>query len=374
MTLHGGGIRFIAERTTREIADAFRDGDGGARLRFRAAQAAPGPGPPAEILARRQAPDGAPGGDAWRLDLPAATRRMLDLPPEAPDGAGDDPAGAPIMAQQFHLYLPIVPLGEGQAPIPSGLLEQLAEKCSEPSFRACPGHLPAICDAAVIADLRANGRRLIFPGLAVPALFRLPLEFAAACFRFGHSMVNSHYPWSAGFDPAGLGALSNLTHLGMGLVTSPVRRLPDGWRIDWARFHAGRAARVDCAIAQELGDLPAAHFDAASGLGPALDPASGQPGLSLAWVTLFRANQLGLASGQGLRAAMLAQGVAVPPLPGPVFPEGHALCAGLGPAQRDFLNQATPLWLYTLREAELAGTGRLGPLASRVSGAAGPHC
>ncbi len=224
-------------------------------------------------------------------------------------------------------------------------------------------YLPMVCDNAVLAEINALGRKVIFPG-AVPPFFQVSPEFAVGCFRFGHSMVNSSYPWNAQNPQSSLYQLLNLTHLGVGLQWTPGHRLPDDWIVDWSMFAdpATKARAIDCMTTNTLHNLQGGFVDQGSDV-----PA--QANYSLAYLTLLRARQLGLATGQQLVGSVrqVVQNFHTPAEgPNDLFPANHPVCAGITAAERDFLNTRTPLWLYTLREAELAGTGRLGPLGSRI--------
>ena len=63
--------------------------------------------------------------------------------------------------------------------------------------------LAKVCDPAVLSDVMANGPRnwRITDG---GDLF-MPVEFAAAAYRFGHSMVRTLYDYNINFSPTDLG-------------------------------------------------------------------------------------------------------------------------------------------------------------------------
>jgi len=104
-----------------------------------------------------------------------------------------------------------------------------------------PGH-PAF-------DLRLYTERYIGP----PAI---PFEFSAAAFRFGHSMIRSHYRVNAaGIEYPLFGASKDdYRHLGGG------RRLPAMLEIDWTRFFFERPPREETkdVSVEELGALSSA--------------------------------------------------------------------------------------------------------------------
>ena len=93
----------------------------------------------------------------------------------------------------------------------------------------------------------------------------MPVEFSAAAYRLGHSMVREAYSHNRIFTPGGLAPatlqlLFRFTGLSGGIVgdlapnpptaPTPISVLPSNWIIDWRRFHevalaesAGRAAQ-----------------------------------------------------------------------------------------------------------------------------------
>ena len=61
-------------------------------------------------------------------------------------------------------------------------------------------YLPRICDAAVVDDVFANGRRLFEPVATPTDVPTMPIEFSVAAFRLGHSMIRRAYDWNVEFD------------------------------------------------------------------------------------------------------------------------------------------------------------------------------
>lgn len=228
-------------------------------------------------------------------------------------------------------------------------------------------YLPRIIHPDVYRDVKENGRCVIFEGKEAPEFFQVPLEFAAACFRFGHAMVRETYDWSpfeqaaAGYDirtktyPISIGAPGDLNQK---------------WVVDWPRLldtgvtAASRFAHpIGCRIASDLRNLDKEWIEQ-----EAIDWLD-YP-YSLGQLTLFRGRSLGLASAEELWSAV-AEGGRCPP---PDFVDETDMFASVaddanlrGGTMKD-LRKTTPLWFYTLREAEKFGGGgrHLGPLASRV--------
>lgn len=202
----------------------------------------------------------------------------------------------------------------------------------------------------------------------------MPAEFAAAAYRLGHSMVRERYSHNrifrdGGVAPGTLGLLFNFTGKSGQIVgelappnagqnpTGPQPTLPSNWVIDWRRFFdlgtppttpdfsLNHARRLDSRIVPALHTLP--------GL-------SGREA-SLAFRNLRRGVILGLPSGQDVARAM---GVAK-------LTEDEVM-AGLTAAEKanlrsHDLHQATPLWYYILKEAEVQHAGaRLGAVGSTI--------
>lgn len=174
----------------------------------------------------------------------------------------------------------------------------------------------------------------------------LPVEFSAAAYRFGHSMVRPSYfindlvrqqngnvripLFSASDDP-----LANLNGF---------RPLPQSWGFQWKYFFdvepgfaSQRSYKIDTRLTAPLGALPAL------------------PDLAnLALRNLLRGLRLGLPSGQNVARAM-----GIPPL--------SDADLGLGGRGAPDFDGDAPLWFYVLREAELlAGAQHLGPVGGRI--------
>jgi hypothetical protein len=229
--------------------------------------------------------------------------------------------------------------------------------------------LPAVCDPSIVRsclDRRAPlyttfvARNGTAPSGALP----LPLEFSAAAFRFGHSMVRSGYSFNLNFGPGRPGGIATMKQMfeftgkGADPIGGPgiaLPLLPHNWIIDWADMlgtesgSAQRARAIDTRIVPPLGEM-------------INQPGGGAvPGLmkKLAARNLRRGLLLNLPGAEALIDAVNAAGLATIP---PVSPE--ALWEGFDPAFSEAFVAGTPLWFYVLREAELAGTGRLGALGS----------
>lgn len=254
--------------------------------------------------------------------------------------------------------------------------------------------LPRIVEPGVLDDVFANGRRFFEATppeghTVVPQQPSMPIEFAVAAYRLGHSMIRAAYEWNPVFGTAP-GSLANgtlrllfdfsgtagtLTPFGAPAVGDAGRALPTNWIAHWNRLFdfaetpslgvAGPgpgklnfARSIDTLLVDPLKTLPAGSF-------------GGQPGVppieaNLAFRNLMRARMVELATGQQmaslfgvevLSASQILEGD--PNIPG-------ARLTGLNEVQRQAFASDTPLWFYILREAELSGTGRLGVVGSRI--------
>src|SRR5215211_6782281 len=190
--------------------------------------------------------------------------------------------------------------------------------------------LKRICGAAAVSNAMASV--VAPPGSA----FRMPVEFAVAAYRFGHSMIRDRYWVNFNFPNATLGQVFEFNR-------NP--RLPvfSNWVVDFnAFFDTGvpvpvhnKARRIDSILANGLELLP------------------GFSGLMaiLATRNLRRGLALGLPSGQGM-----ANFFSIPPM------TAAELTQGLPTAEKNVLSASgglllnkTPLWYYVLREAAVVG-------------------
>jgi hypothetical protein len=195
--------------------------------------------------------------------------------------------------------------------------------------------LPRLIGDELTAELLADGPRWfdISDGVFIP------LEFADAAYRYGHSQVRHSYQVNERLGPVPL--FPDL--MGFGPVG------PDE-TVDWPLFFDAdaeqppqRAKRLDGRLPQSLIDLP---YQIAG-------EASGSDYASLAVRDLQRGQAMALPSGEAVARHLGVQALS----------EDEVGLRDLG------WEIETPLWLYVLREADVLGDGdRLGPVGGRIVG------
>lgn len=207
----------------------------------------------------------------------------------------------------------------------------------------------------------------------------MPIEFSVACYRFGHSMVRGAYDYNRNFgrqkdaadSPDGnLRARATLDQLFefTGKHKAPFRgapTVPHNWIIEWQRFDGssklpGRTARlIDTRLDNPLGDL----LNEGKELSATPTPEEERINKllkQLAQRNLRRGYHLSLPTGQALATAL-----DIKPLTAAEIRDGNSEDVNEALDKGGFAER-TPLWFYTLKEAELEGGTRLGPLGSRV--------
>lgn len=193
--------------------------------------------------------------------------------------------------------------------------------------------LPALVGQNVVDGVLQDGPRWFH---LQPGAF-IPLEFADAAYRYGHSQIRHRYKLNAATD-----AVPVFPDL-LGF-----RPVPPEHKIDWTLFfdapgtrRAQRAKRIDGKLVRALIELPVA----------VTGECEIQDYHSLAVRDLQRGQGVGLPSGEALARHM---GIA------PLTSEQ------VGIASTDWKGE-TPLWYYILREADVcAGGNRLGPVGGCI--------
>ncbi len=236
--------------------------------------------------------------------------------------------------------------------------------------------LPEFIDADVLASTIAEGPQ--FYPLKAARRGIVPIEFSAAVSRFGHSLARGRYSLNDVFDRVRVFPLdeSELERNLLGRRPIEPERQIQWWRFfdfnsfqgdldddvdQFAGLQVGR--KIDRFLARPMLRLPIGGPGLPEIIIDRTNTVAGRPVVSLANLTLFRGQALGLPSGQAVAAAM-----GFDPIPNSALglcPPETACPVGDLPLTED-LDEA-PLLLYVLEEARIERGGEaLGPVGERI--------
>ena len=221
--------------------------------------------------------------------------------------------------------------------------------------------LRRIANTDIVDDILRHGNR-IFP----EDEFFMPLEFSAAAYRFGHSMIRQDYDFNVNFLPTSLDLLFTFTALSGQLGDQSLGEsdtLPENWIIQWEHFvdvgePFNHARAIDTRLVEPLFELKSLQGQ----------PLPGER-KSLAVRNLLRGYLLRLPTGQAVarRLRRRLEGVREIEVLG-----ANQIKNGVDARQARILENAgfldrTPLWYYILAEAAILTEGRkLGPVGSTI--------
>jgi hypothetical protein len=223
-------------------------------------------------------------------------------------------------------------------------------------------HLPQICGQAIVSDVLARGNRFYRPP---PGDAFMPIEFGAAAYRFGHSMVRPSYRanFTSGTgdstNPAAdpfFGLVFDATEPDFSAPVSydrddllggyPAARRYIGWQtfFDLGDGQVKNNKKIDTTISSVMFTLPV----------PAIAPHTQTSPTVLPQRNLLRQLTWGLPAGQAVARAMSAE------------PLGPADLSDIASVYAPF-GTSTPLWYYILAEAKVTADGlNLGPVGGRI--------
>lgn len=219
--------------------------------------------------------------------------------------------------------------------------------------------LPEMIDKSILAEVMAGMEKLDWLEPTEDPF--IPVEFAGAAFRFGHSILQSSYDWNRFFSGPQTALFFNLFSFTGGEGLEGHDTVPSDWIIDWRLFYdfsyygikapsqPNFSGIIDTKLIVNLRDL--VEFDE-------LDERN------LAIRNLLRGRFLELPTGQEVVKALGSKLNGKPTLtPGQIASGPHGAII-----KRHGFDTQTPLWYYILKEAELLGRFgyHLGPVGSYI--------
>ena len=228
-------------------------------------------------------------------------------------------------------------------------------------WAVCNDYLRYILHPSVFKQLPAKLKKSLLE--SPPADFKIPIEFSAAAFRFGHSMVRDVYKTGVNKSHGHLVKLHDFLQQ-TGIVGGVNFTLPAEWVVCWNRFffisdlarsRINRARKIDTQIANELHQLESPLVGKGASV---VKPFSVQlpnepfePRLPVR--TLLRGFRMRLPSGEEVASQLAIErpDLGIGGLQEDQIVEGPHKDILTDP--RYGLRWNTPLWYYLLKEAEI---------------------
>jgi LysM repeat protein len=309
------------------------------------------------------APLARPKGKGDDNDLPREPR-SADIKHDRAALIGDPRNDENTIISQLHVAF----LKAHNALIDQGLPFREARRTLRQHYQHIVVHdfLKRIADPKIVDDVVVNGNKWFNP-YAEP--FFMPIEFAVAAYRFGHSMIRSLYNFNSNFrvntrPPGSLDLLFVFTalsgQLGEDLGLEPADGLPENWIIEWENIVGSgdavmKTRKIDTNLAALNGG---ALFRLRDESGTPLPDDAAR----LAVRNLLRGYRLRLPTGQAVADLLGVR----------VLSKDQIRQAAGSDAQRAALDSSefltrTPLWYYILAEAKALHDGaHLGPVGSTI--------
>jgi hypothetical protein len=262
---------------------------------------------------------------------------------------GDRRNDANLITSQMHLAF----LRAHNKLVQAGESFQSAQRILRQHFQwlIVSDYLPKVVDSEVRTSVLNREIDALNPLQGEPFM---PVEFSAAAFRFGHSMLRNRYRYNKHYQKVRLSELFLPK-------TDGYYPVPDEWIIDWSGFIDGGqnvARLIDTRLTQPLKRL----IDSKGQPLKNLINLKGQPVRpSLAALDLMRGYLMGLPTGQAVATALGEPVLTKNEIEGAVPLEQSAILSESG------LSTETPLWYYILAEAAFRKEGLcLGRVGSKI--------
>lgn len=226
--------------------------------------------------------------------------------------------------------------------------------------------LPQFINPKIYEDVVVKRKRRFLRAAAGEIPF-MPLEFSTAAYRHGHSQVRESYSWNVEFPESSMRLLFAFSEVSGG--SNPffgLPTLPTNWIADFRRLYDFNGVTFD-----QIDATNAPPLNFAKALGPYISSVLGDlpeladnpavPFTNLASLNLRKGSLRGMMAGQDLTNSISTLKTLSEADMRRVLDDAFAASM-----QQLGLFERTPLWLYVLLEAAVAGGNHLGELGSLI--------